>query len=338
MWATPCAARSAWRRTATSPRSPATCRSPTGSLACCRHSFHAPSLTWSCAICPAWARAPRSASTARASPPWSSCSPSTARHARALGFRVGRPSVPLAARRRDRRRRRARPVGHTEVPRPLPRPRPRVPVRRRRLGCRAQAAAQGRHAPPHGALLHRRHVGHGQVRAHPRAGAGASHKAKQHTSGIQHTAWGMEARFRDCQDTLSLLDILRKTWASAREASSTNAPSSSASPCASCSPKANTSPTCSASPATAPSLSATMDKLNLKYGHTTLHFAGMLPARETAPTRIAFTQIPVLYGERIHVNCRDITKKPVLSCVVGHTFILSSKQRQNTGKVRGSAR
>ncbi len=30
--------------------------------------------------------------------------------------------------------------------------------------------------------------------------------------------------------------------------------------------------------------------------HTTLHFAGMLPARESAPTRIAFTQIPVQYG------------------------------------------
>ena len=39
-----------------------------------------------------------------------------------------------------------------------------------------------------------------------------------------------------------------------------------------------------------------MDKLNLKYGHTTLHFAGMLPARDSAPTRIAFTQIPVQYG------------------------------------------
>jgi DNA polymerase-4 len=43
-------------------------------------------------------------------------------------------------------------------------------------------------------------------------------------------------------------------------------------------------------------LSATMDKLNLKYGHTTLHFAGMLSAKESAPTRIAFTQIPVQYG------------------------------------------
>jgi DNA polymerase-4 len=39
-----------------------------------------------------------------------------------------------------------------------------------------------------------------------------------------------------------------------------------------------------------------MDKLNLKYGHTTLHFGSMLPARESAPTRIAFTQIPVQYG------------------------------------------
>ena len=43
-------------------------------------------------------------------------------------------------------------------------------------------------------------------------------------------------------------------------------------------------------------LSATMDKLNLKFGHTTVHFAGMLPARDSAPTRIAFTQIPVQYG------------------------------------------
>ena len=34
----------------------------------------------------------------------------------------------------------------------------------------------------------------------------------------------------------------------------------------------------------------------MKYGNTTLHFAGMLPARESAPTRISFTQIPVKYG------------------------------------------
>ena len=43
-------------------------------------------------------------------------------------------------------------------------------------------------------------------------------------------------------------------------------------------------------------LAAAMDRLNLKYGNTTLHFAAMLPARESAPTRISFTQIPVKYG------------------------------------------
>ena len=51
-----------------------------------------------------------------------------------------------------------------------------------------------------------------------------------------------------------------------------------------------------AEPGNRAALSDTMDKLNLKFGHTTVHFAGMLPARESAPTRIAFTQIPVQYG------------------------------------------
>ncbi len=54
-----------------------------------------------------------------------------------------------------------------------------------------------------------------------------------------------------------------------------------------------------AEPGNRAELSATMDKLNLKYGHTTLHFAGMRsPRRDSAPTEgIAYsTQIPVKYG------------------------------------------
>ena len=43
--------------------------------------------------------------------------------------------------------------------------------------------------------------------------AAALGKTKQHTSGIRHSGWAMEARFADCQDTLSLLDVLRKLWA-----------------------------------------------------------------------------------------------------------------------------
>jgi DNA polymerase-4 len=39
-----------------------------------------------------------------------------------------------------------------------------------------------------------------------------------------------------------------------------------------------------------------MDRLNMKYGNTTLHFAAMLSAKDSAPTRISFTQIPVKYG------------------------------------------
>src|ERR1700742_2571897 len=38
-------------------------------------------------------------------------------------------------------------------------------------------------------------------------------KVKKHTSGITQTGWGMEARFRPCQDTLTLLEALRGIWA-----------------------------------------------------------------------------------------------------------------------------
>src|SRR5271168_1857421 len=38
-------------------------------------------------------------------------------------------------------------------------------------------------------------------------------KSKKHFSGIRHSGWGMEARFSPCQDTLTLLNILRSAWA-----------------------------------------------------------------------------------------------------------------------------
>ena len=72
------AVRSAWLPIATSPRSPATCRSPTGSSAFYPRNCQEPSPTSNFATCPASARRPKSASTTKASPPWSSCSPSTA--------------------------------------------------------------------------------------------------------------------------------------------------------------------------------------------------------------------------------------------------------------------
>jgi DNA polymerase-4 len=120
--------------------------------------------------------------------------------------------------------------------------------------------------------------------------------AKQHSSGIQHTAWGMEARFAECQDTLSLLDVLRKTWAKRPRGPEYERPFFVGVTLRELIPESEHQETLFGDQDRRGELSATMDKLNLKYGHTTLHFAGMLPARETAPTRIAFTQIPVQYG------------------------------------------
>jgi len=126
--------------------------------------------------------------------------------------------------------------------------------------------------------------------------ARSSAKAKQHSSGIKHTGWGMEARFGECQDTLSLLDVLRKTWAKRPRGPEYERPFFVGVTLRELTPESEHQETLFGDQDRRGELSATMDKLNLKYGHSTLHFAGMLPAREAAPTRIAFTQIPVQYG------------------------------------------
>jgi DNA polymerase-4 len=120
--------------------------------------------------------------------------------------------------------------------------------------------------------------------------------SKKHSSGIVHTGWGMEARFRDCQDTLSLLDVLRNTWKQRPRGPEYERPFFVGVTLRELIPESEHQAGLFGDPDNRAELSRTMDKLNLKFGHTTLHFAGMLPARETAPTRIAFTQIPVLYG------------------------------------------
>src|SRR5665213_2409578 len=139
-----------------------------------------------------------------------------------MGQRLGRPSVSLATRRRERRRRRSRLDRRAEIIGTLARYGAGVSLAGRRMGRRPQAAAQGRDASPHGEVLHRLH-------------------GSDHTFCDDEAAGGAHENNRA-------------------------------------------------------GLSVTMDKLKLKYGHTTLHCAGMLPARESAPTRIAFTQIPVQYG------------------------------------------
>jgi DNA polymerase-4 len=121
-------------------------------------------------------------------------------------------------------------------------------------------------------------------------------KAKQHYSGIQNVGWGMEARFRPCQDTLSLLEALQGCWRQSPDSAAHSKPFFVGVTLRELIPDDEMQAMLFEEPGNRNQLSATMDKLNLKYGHTTLHFAGMLPARDSAPTRIAFTQIPVQYG------------------------------------------
>ena len=121
-------------------------------------------------------------------------------------------------------------------------------------------------------------------------------KVKRHNSGIKNSGWGMEARFRDCQDTLTLLEVLRSLWAQRPQGPEFRRPFFVGITMRNLIPEDEHQEELFADPTNRAQLSNTMDKLNLKYGHTTLHFAGMLPARDSAPTRIAFTQIPVQYG------------------------------------------
>ncbi len=121
-------------------------------------------------------------------------------------------------------------------------------------------------------------------------------KVKKHTSGITQTAWGMEARFRPAQDTLTLLEVLRNVWAQRPNGPEHQKPFFVGVTLRNLLTDGEVPQTLFEEPGNRNELAATMDKLNLKFGHTTVHFAGMLPARDSAPTRIAFTQIPVQYG------------------------------------------
>jgi DNA polymerase-4 len=126
--------------------------------------------------------------------------------------------------------------------------------------------------------------------------AARAEKSRRHSSGIEHASWGMEARFRACQDTLTLLEALQGIWQQCPKGPEQQRPFFVGVTLHNLIPEDEMQQTLFEEPGRRNELAATMDKLNLKFGHTTVHFAGMLPARESAPTRIAFTQIPVQYG------------------------------------------
>jgi DNA polymerase-4 len=124
----------------------------------------------------------------------------------------------------------------------------------------------------------------------------AGKRAKRHFSGLHHSGWRMEARFPPCQDTLTLLQVLRGAWAKRPEGTGFARPFFVAITMHSLIAESDLQPSLFADPNHRADLAATMDRVNMKYGNTTLHFAAMLPAKQSAPTRISFTQIPVKYG------------------------------------------
>ena len=126
--------------------------------------------------------------------------------------------------------------------------------------------------------------------------AARSARIHKHSSGIRHLGWAMEARFVPCQDTFTLMEALRGIWKQCPHTALFERPFYVDICFTTLLRESELQPTLFPEPPHLANLSATLDKLNLKFGHTTVHLAGMLPARDSAPTRIAFTQIPVQYG------------------------------------------
>jgi DNA polymerase-4 len=118
---------------------------------------------------------------------------------------------------------------------------------------------------------------------------------RRHYSGIQNESWAMEARFPDCQDTLTLLEAMVGIWQQRPVGAIYRRPFYIGITLSRLVREDQHQLPLFADTERA-SLSHTMDKLNMKYGASTLHFGGMMPARDAAPVRIAFTQIPAKYG------------------------------------------
>ncbi len=124
----------------------------------------------------------------------------------------------------------------------------------------------------------------------------AAARVRRHYTGVRTLGWAMEARFVPCQDTVTLMEALRGIWRQCPPTDLFGKPFYVDIAFTNLLRSSELQPSLFPEPPHLAQLSTTMDKLNLKYGHTTVHFAGMLPARDSAPTRVAFTQIPVQYG------------------------------------------
>jgi DNA polymerase-4 len=122
--------------------------------------------------------------------------------------------------------------------------------------------------------------------------------SKKHYSGIPQSAWSQSTSLIECQDNQTLIDGLKKLWASRPQGAAHQKPFFIGVTLANLVPDhLHTLSLFSGleTEARRTRLSSTMDKINAKHGTSTLCFASMLPAGSAAATRIAFTSIPDLF-------------------------------------------
>ena len=121
---------------------------------------------------------------------------------------------------------------------------------------------------------------------------------KLHMTGIPQSLWSHGIPLLECQDNQTLVEGLRKLWATRPQSAIYQKPFFIGVALGNLVP--DHLHTLSLFSDTEPEkrrtrLSTTMDSLNHKYGTDTLCFASMLLAKAAAPTRIAFTSIPDLF-------------------------------------------
>ena len=121
---------------------------------------------------------------------------------------------------------------------------------------------------------------------------------RRHSSGIPQTGWSQSASVVECQDTQTLVEALAKLWVRRPRGTAHAAPFYVGVWLGELVPDhLHTLSLFSGleSERKRTRLSTAMDAVNGKYGTHTLATASMLPAGASAPTRIAFTNIPDLF-------------------------------------------
>jgi DNA polymerase IV len=120
----------------------------------------------------------------------------------------------------------------------------------------------------------------------------------RHSSGIHQSVWSEGLSVIECQDNQTLIEALRKLWATRPRDEQHRRPFYIGVWLGNLVPDhLHTLSLFSGLEAESKRtrLTSTMDALNQKYGTATLFSASMLLARAAAPTRIAFTSIPDLF-------------------------------------------